>query len=261
MSAPIRVLIVDDEPLARERVRELLADEPDMNVIGECRDGTEAIAAIRAERPDLVLLDVQMPEPDGFGVLRAVAQEYQPAVIFITAHRDFAVQAFEANALDYLLKPFDRERFHQSLARVRERRRTGATELDSELIERLESLSLRLPPASEQYVKRLVAKVGWRMRFLRVEDIDYLEAEGNYVSVHQGKQSYLTRETMNALEEKLDPKDFVRVHRSLIIRLDRIEEVEPLGPGEMVLTLRDGTKLTSGRSYRARLQRALDLPA
>ncbi|WP_342379720.1 LytTR family DNA-binding domain-containing protein [Myxococcus stipitatus] len=260
MSAAIRVLIVDDEPLARERVRELLTEVPDMTVIGECRDGTEAIAAIRAERPDLVLLDVQMPEPDGFGVLSAVANEYQPAVIFITAHRDFAVQAFEANALDYLLKPFDRERFHQSLARVRERRRTGATELDAELIERLESLSHRLPPASEPYVKRLVAKVGWRMRFLRVEDIDYLEAEGNYVSVHQGKQSYLTRETMNALEEKLDPKDFVRAHRSLIVRLDRIEEVEPLGPGEMVLTLRDGTKLTSGRSYRARLQRALDLP-
>ncbi|QSQ17736.1 LytR/AlgR family response regulator transcription factor [Myxococcus landrumensis] len=261
MSAPIRVLIADDEPLARDRVRELLADEPDMTVIGECRDGAEAIAAIRAERPDLVLLDVQMPEPDGFGVLRALAGEYQPAVIFITAHRDFAVQAFEANALDYLLKPFDRERFQQSLARVRERRRTGATELDAELLERLESLSLRLPAASEPYVKRLVAKVGWRMRFLRVEDIDYLEAEGNYVSVHQGKQSYLTRETMNALEEKLDPKDFVRAHRSLIVRLDRIEEVEPLGPGEMVLTLRDGTKLTSGRSYRARLQRALDLPS
>lgn len=261
MTSPIRVLIVDDEPLARERLKELLADEADMAVIGECRDGVEAIAAIGKERPDLVLLDVQMPEPDGFGVLRAVAQEQQPAVIFVTAHRDFAVQAFEANALDYLLKPFDRERFRLSLARVRERRRTGATELDADLIERLESLSQRLPPSSEPYATKLVTKVGWRMRFLRVEDIDYLEAEGNYVSVHLGKQSYLARETMNALEAKLDPKDFVRAHRSLIVRVDRIEEVEPLPPGEFVLTLRDGTKLTSGRSYRARLQRALDLPS
>lgn len=261
MTQPIRVLIVDDEPLARARLKELLSEEPDMAVIGECRDGNEAIDAIGRQRPDLVLLDVQMPEPDGFGVLRAVSREHPPAVIFVTAHRDFAVQAFEANALDYLLKPFDQERFRRSLSRVRERRRTGATELDAELVERLESLSSRLPPASERYATRLVAKVGWRMRFLRVEDIDYLEAEGNYVCVHQGKQSFLTRETMNAVEEKLDPRDFVRIHRSLIVRLDRVEEVEPLAPGEMVLTLRDGTKLTSGRSYRARLQRAMDLPS
>jgi len=261
VTSSIRVLIVDDEPLARERLRELLADEPDMAVVGECRDGREAVAAIGRERPDLVLLDVQMPEPDGFGVLRATASEPPPAVIFVTAHQDFAVRAFEANALDYLLKPFDRERFQQSLARVRERRRTGAMELDAELLERLEALSQRLPSAPERYATKLVVKVGWRMRFLRVEDIDYLEAEGNYACVHLGKQSYLTRETMNALEAKLDPKDFVRAHRSLIVRMDRIEEVEPLPPGEYVLTLRDGTKLTTGRSYRARLQRALDLPS
>ncbi|NBD12344.1 MULTISPECIES: LytTR family DNA-binding domain-containing protein [Corallococcus] len=261
MSPPIRVLIVDDEPLARERLKDVLADEADMSVIGECRDGGEAIAAILRERPDLVLLDVEMPEPNGFGVLRAVSPEHQPAVIFVTAHRDFAVQAFEANALDYLLKPFDRERFRLSLTRVRARRRTGATELDSELLERLDSLSLRRSPPSEPYLTRLVTKVGWRMKFLRVEDIDYLEAEGNYVSVHLGKESYLVRETMNALEAKLDPKAFVRAHRSLILRIDRVEEVEPLPPGEYVLTLRNGTRLTSGRSYRARLQRVLDLPS
>ncbi|RKH51077.1 LytR/AlgR family response regulator transcription factor [Corallococcus llansteffanensis] len=257
MSAPLRVLIVDDEPLARQRLKDLLAEAPDMALVGECRNGHEAIAAIGAERPDLVLLDVQMPGPDGFGVLRALAPEHTPAVIFVTAHRDFAVQAFEANALDYLLKPFDRERFRASLARARDRRRTAPSTLDSELLARLESLTLRQAPTP--YVTRLVARVGWRMRFLQVEDIDYLTAEGNYVAVHVGKQSHLTRETMAALEEKLDPKQFLRAHRSFIVRLDRIEEVEPLPPGEYVFVLRDGTRLTSGRSYRAQVQRALEL--
>ncbi|RKH20549.1 DNA-binding response regulator [Corallococcus sp. CA047B] len=258
MSVPMRVLIVDDEPLARQRLKDLLAEAPDMALVGECRNGHEAIAAIGAERPDLVLLDVQMPGPDGFGVLRALPAEHTPAVIFVTAHRDFAVQAFEANALDYLLKPFDRERFRTSLARARDRHRAVPSTLDAELLARLESLSLRQSPTP--YVTRLVAKVGWRMRFLQVEDIDYLTAEGNYVSVHVGKQSHLTRETMSALEEKLDPKQFLRAHRSFIVRLDRIEEVEPLPPGEYAFILRDGTRLTSGRSYRAQVQRALGLP-
>ena len=259
MSAPLRVLIVDDEPLARQRVKDLLAEAPDMALVGECRNGHEAIAAIGAERPDLVLLDVQMPGPDGFGVLRAIAPEHTPAVIFVTAHREFAVQAFESNALDYLLKPFDRERFRTSLARARDRRRTVPATLAPELLARLESLSLRQEP--KPYVTRLVAKVGWRMRFLPVEDIDYLSAEGNYVAVHVGKESHLTRETMAALEEKLDPKQFLRAHRSFIVRMDRIAEVEPLPPGEYVFILRDGTRLTSGRSYRAQVQRALELSA
>lgn len=254
----MRVLIVDDEPLARQRLKDLLAEAPDMALVGECRNGNEAIAAIGSERPDLVLLDVQMPGQDGFGVLRALPPGHAPAVIFVTAHREFAVQAFEANALDYLLKPFDRERFRTSLARARDRRRTVPSSLDSELLARLESLAL--PKPATPYVTRLVAKVGWRMRFLQVEDIDYLTAEGNYVAVHVGKQSHLTRETMAALEEKLDPKQFLRAHRSLIVRLDRIEEVEPLPPGEYVFILRDGTRLTSGRSYRAQVQRALELP-
>nr|WP_225937552.1 LytTR family DNA-binding domain-containing protein [Myxococcus sp. RHSTA-1-4] len=257
----MRVLIVDDEPLARERLKDLLAEAADMELIGECRNGREAISAIEAKRPDLVLLDVEMPGPDGFGVLRALAPEHQPAVIFVTAHRDFAVQAFEANALDYLLKPFDRERFLMSLARARERRRSLTPHLDTEVLARLEALTLREPPGTGRYVTRLVTRTGWRMRFLRVEDIDYLTAEGNYVSVHLGAQSHLMRETLNALEAKLDPKKFLRAHRSFIVQLDRIEEVEPLPPGEYVLTLRDGTRLTSGRSYRARVQRALDLPS
>ncbi|MCY1036097.1 LytTR family DNA-binding domain-containing protein [Corallococcus sp. BB11-1] len=260
MSAPLRVLIVDDERLARERLKDLLAEAGDMQLVGECRNGNEAIAAIDAERPDLVLLDVQMPGPDGFGVLRALPPESPPAVIFVTAHRDFAVQAFEANALDYLLKPFDRERFRQSLARARDRRRAVASPLDTELLARLEALTRRPPHEPERYVTRLVARVGWRMRFLQVEDIDYLTAEGNYVSVQVGKQSHLTRETLSALEAKLDPKQFLRAHRSFIVRLDRIEEVEPLPPGEYVFVLRDGTRLTSGRSYRAQVQRALELP-
>ena len=256
MSAPMRVLIVDDEPLARQRLKDLLAEASDMQLVGECRNGHEAIAAIGAERPDLVLLDVEMPGPDGFGVLRALAPDPVPSVIFITAHRDFAVQAFEANALDYLLKPFDRERFRASLERARDRRRISPSSLDAALLARLESLTAR-PPA--RYVTRLVARVGWRMRFLPVEDIDYLTAEGNYVAVHVGKQSHLTRETMAALEEKLDPGQFLRAHRSFIVRLDRIEEVEPLPPGEYVFVLRDGTRLTTGRSYRAQVQRALEL--
>jgi two-component system LytT family response regulator len=252
----MRVLIVDDEPLARQRLKDLLAEASDMQLVGECRNGHEAIAAIGAERPDLVLLDVEMPGPDGFGVLRALAPDPVPSVIFITAHRDFAVQAFEANALDYLLKPFDRERFRASLERARDRRRSSPSSLDAALLARLESLTGR-PPA--RYVTRLVARVGWRMRFLPVEDIDYLTAEGNYVAVHVGKQSHLTRETMAALEEKLDPRQFLRAHRSFIVRLDRIEEVEPLPPGEYVFVLRDGTRLTTGRSYRAQVQRALEL--
>ncbi|MBZ4371616.1 LytTR family DNA-binding domain-containing protein [Corallococcus sp. AS-1-6] len=259
MSAAMRVLIVDDEPLARQRLKDLLAEAPDMHLVGECRNGHEAIAAIGAERPDLVLLDVEMPGTDGFGVLRALAPGPAPAVIFVTAHRDFAVQAFDANALDYLLKPFDRERFRASLERARDRRRTGPSSLDAALLERLESLAARPSAAPARYVTRLVARVGWRMRFLPVEDIDYLTAEGNYVAVHVGKQSHLTRETMAALEEKLDPGQFLRAHRSFIVRLDRIEEVEPLPPGEYVFVLRDGTRLTSGRSYRAQVQRALEL--
>jgi two-component system LytT family response regulator len=245
----IRTLIVDDEPLARQRVLRLLREEPDVEVIGEAGDGGEAVAAIRADKPDLVFLDVQMPVLDGFGVLEALGEDDLPAVIFVTAYDRFALRAFEYNALDYLLKPFDRERFRKALERARAHLGRARDREETH----------QLLGAAAEYksggavLERLVIKSSGRVFFLRVEEIDWIEAAGNYVRLHVGKEAHLLRDTMSSLEARLDAKRFLRIHRSTIANIECIQELQPLFHGDYVVILRDGTQLNLSRGYRQRL--------
>ncbi|HMF57967.1 MAG TPA: LytTR family DNA-binding domain-containing protein [Pyrinomonadaceae bacterium] len=253
-AAHIRTLIVDDEPLARVMMREMLARDSDVEVVGECVNGHEAVEAILACAPDLIFLDVQMPEVGGFEVLEALESVGpMPHVIFVTAYDQYAVRAFEVHALDYLLKPFDRERFEVSWRRAKAqilRERNG--QLNERILSFLEGLK-----AESNYLERLVIKSGGRIFFLETEEIDWVEAEGNYVSVHAGKKSHLIRETISNLESKLDPKKFLRIHRSSIVNISRIQELQPWFHGEYHILLLDGTQLTLSRNYRERLQEAL----
>jgi two-component system LytT family response regulator len=246
----IRVLLVDDEPLARQRLRALLEAEPDLEIAGECADGGQAVEAIRTHRPDLIFLDVRMPELDGFGVLEALAEEPRPAVIFVTAYDRFALKAFEVNALDYLLKPFDRERFRKALARAREQiGRAQGDEVGQQLRALLEDAR-----GGRKYLDRVVIKSSARVFFLRVEEIDWIEAAGNYLKLHAGREEHLLRETMSNLEARLDPARFLRIHRSTIVNVERIQELQPWFHGDYLVLLRDGTRLTLSRSYRQKLQ-------
>lgn len=252
-STHIRALLVDDESLAREMIREMLNDDPDVEIIGECVNGHEAVEFIETETPDLIFLDVQMPELGGFEVLEKIPKERMPHVIFVTAYDQYAVRAFEVHALDYLLKPFDRERFQAAWQRAKAqiiREKNGA--LDQRIIALLEELK-----AGPKYLERLVIKSGGRVFFLDTEDIDWIEAEGNYVSVHTGKKSHLLRETISSLEAQLDPKKFIRIHRSSIVKIDRIQELQPWFHGEYKIILHDGTQLTLSRNYRENLHEAL----
>ncbi len=249
----IRTLIVDDEPLARERIRKLLQKETDVEILGECADGSEAVSAIRRDQPDLVFLDVQMPEVDGFGVLERLDREAMPAVVFVTAHDRFALRAFEVHALDYLLKPFDGERFRNALARAREqirRRQSG------ELSERIGKLLADLK-AGGKHQERLAVKSAGRVLFLKVEEIDWIEAADNYVNLHSGNECHLHRETMAALEGRLPADKFMRISRSTIVNIERIKELQPLFHGEYAVILRNGTRLTLSRSHREKLNRLL----
>jgi two-component system LytT family response regulator len=240
-------LIVDDEPWARKRIATLLKAETDVEIVRECTGGEEAIEAIAECAPDLVFLDVQMPEVDGFEVLDAIGPERMPLVIFATAYDKYAIQAFDAHAIDYLLKPFDEERFRKALYRAR-RELEGKISSETALSKLLESMR-----GERRYLQRLVAKSGGRVLFLKLADIDWLEATGNYVTLHAGKESHMLRTTMNALEPKLDPEQFARIHRSAIVNLDRVRELQPLFRGENVLILKDGTQLSVGRAFRATL--------
>lgn len=253
--AKIRALIVDDESLARERIRTLLEADAEIEIVGERADGREALAAIKSEAPDLLFLDVQMPEMSGFDVLEALTTEERlPVVVFVTAYDQYALHAFEVHALDYLLKPFDRERFQKSLQRAKaqiEHERKG------ELGQRLLSLLADLKP-EQKHLERLVIKSAGRVFFLRTDEIDWIESAGNYASLHVGRETHLLRETMNTLEAKLNPAKFLRIHRSNIVNVERIKELHPLFRGEYVVILRDGTRLTSGRAYRDKLQELLE---
>ena len=249
----VRTLIVDDMPLARRRVASLLAADPEIEVVGECGNGTEAVAAIAEASPDLVFLDVQMPEVGGFDVIKAVGAERMPVVIFVTAYDEFALQAFEAAALDYLLKPFDEERLAAAVGRAKrevERRRAGAADA------RLRSL-IRQVAARRQYAMRLAVKAGGRAVIVQTEDIDWFGAAGNYVELHVGRETHLLRERISELEGKLDPERFVRVHRSTIVNVERISHLRPLHNDDYEIVLRDGTRLTSSRTYYDRLMSAL----
>jgi two-component system LytT family response regulator len=246
----IRTLVVDDEPLARERLTGLLFNEPDIEIVGQCRDGEEAITSIMDLSPDLVFLDVQMPHMNGFEVIDAVGNERMPLVIFVTAFDQHALKAFQVRALDYLLKPFDRERFAEALQRARkqiDREETG--DLGRRLIALVKDLRKDHPKT-----ERLVVKSGGRLFFLRADEIDWIEAAGNYVRLHVGNTSHLLRETMNAIEGRLDPEKFFRIHRSRIVNMERIQELQPWLNGEYSVLLRTGTRLTLSRGYREKLQ-------
>lgn len=246
----IRTLIVDDELLARERIKRFLALERDLELVGECAAGHEAVAAIQTLKPDLVFLDIQIPELDGFGVLKSLGVEEMPAVIFVTAYDRYALQAFDVNALDYLLKPYNRERFRKAVERARAQLSNGAR---GELDERLLSLLENFKTESPRHLERLMIKSSGRVFFLRTEELDWIEAEGNYLRLHVGRESHLLRETMNRLASKLDPEKFLRIHRSTLVNIERIKELQPLFSGDYVVILRDGKQLTLSRSYRDKL--------
>jgi two-component system LytT family response regulator len=252
-SPSIRVLLVDDEPLAREMLREMLRNDQQVEIVGESCNGREALEAIERESPDLIFLDVQMPEVGGFEVLASLGKGKTPYVIFVTAYDQYAVRAFEVQALDYLLKPFDQERFDISWARAKAqllRDQNGS--MDQRILSLLQELK-----SGNTYLERLVIKAAGRIYFLDTNEIDWIEAEGNYVSVHSNRKSHLLRETITSLESQLDPKKFVRIHRSSIVRLDFIQELQPWFHGEYRVILQDGTQLTLSRNHRDRLQEAL----
>jgi len=251
---PIRTLICDDEPLARERVRSLLADQPGLEVVGEASDGDQAVAAILGQEPDLVFLDVQMPKRTGFDVIQAVGADRMPAVVFVTAYDQYALKAFDVHAVDYLLKPFDRERFEGAVDRAR--RKLDADE-GGALKTQLMQLVREMQPAAAPRQDRIVVKSGGRLFFLRTDEIDWIEAAGNYVRVHVGKEAHLLRETMNAIETRLDQKMFLRIHRSRIVNMERVKELHPWFNGDYAGILGDGTKLMLSRGYRDKLQERL----
>jgi two-component system, LytTR family, response regulator len=251
-SARIRVLIADDESPARMGLRALLEQQSDIEVIGEARSGTEAIAAINALQPAIVFLDVEMPDGTGFDVVRAIGVERMPVVVFATAFDQYALQAFDAHALDYLLKPYDRARFEAALERARQQLRRHTVD------ERLLAYFARIDSQS-RYLQRLTVKIGARTQFVTVASVDYFEADANYVRVRVGDRSHLIRETLTSLESQLDPTRFLRAHRSLIVQTSRIVEVESQLAGEYVLLLSTGRRLTSGRTYRSAVQAALGL--
>ena len=263
----IKTLIVDDEALARRRLRRLLEAERDADVVGEAANGRDAISAIHELQPDLLFLDVQMPEMDGFGVLEEVGAEQMPAVIFVTAFDQYAVRAFEVHALDYLLKPFDADRLRGAFERARQHVANGGQapqNQQQQIMALLESLAAeRRDPgpggarAPERPADRLMIKSSGRVYFVKVSEIDYVEAAGNYVRLHVGKDAHLLRETMNGVETRLDSGQFLRIHRSTIVNLDRVKEMQPWFSGEYVVIMKDGTQLKLSRGYRDRLEERL----
>jgi two-component system LytT family response regulator len=245
----VRTVLVDDEAVARRRMRRLLASEQDVAIVDECGNGAEAVTVIRREAPDLVLLDVQMPELNGFEVIERLG-DHLPCVIFVTAFDRYAMRAFDVHAIDYLLKPFPASRFQLALARARERIRMRQT--DAGLVSLIASLKQR-----SSYLSRVSVKVGGRIVLVDLRTVDWIEAADNYLRLHCGSREYVLRETMAALERQLDPDCFVRIHRSMIVRIDRIREFHPATHGDMDVILRDGTRLTLSRTWRGRARHLL----
>ena len=253
---PVRVAIADDEPLARERLRAMLKERKGYMIVAECNDGVEAAAALARHDIDLLFLDVQMPGLDGFQILESADASPLPIIVFVTAFDDYALRAFDVSALDYLLKPFDRDRFERTLARVEERLTTRrAPGIPEELRELLRSLSATATPS---HVSRFPVRTNGEIYFVRVEDVDWINAEGNYVALHTAGRTHLVRDTIKSLETRLDPAKFMRVHRSAIINVDRLRKLQPYFHGEYVITLQDGATLTSSRSYSERLRALLE---
>lgn len=259
----IRTLIVDDEPAARDAIRSLLAEDADIRIVGECADGRSALRAIAGNNPELLFLDVQMPEMDGFTMLRQLDPSQLPVVVFVTAFDQYALRAFDVHATDYLLKPFDDDRFREAVSRAKQSVRAGQLgRLSEELKALLDGVAPagpapRAAAAGGPYLKRLVIKSGGRVTLLNVRDIDWIEAEGDYVKIHVGKAWHLLRETMKRLETQFDPARFVRIHRSTIVNVERIKELQPYFRGEYVVILQDGKSLKLSRGYKEHLETVL----
>jgi len=245
----IRTLIVDDEAVARDTLRNLLENEPDIDIISQCTSGEEAVEAILEQKPELVFLDVQMPGMSGFDVVSQIDSESMPVIVFVTSNENFAVKAFEVHALDYVTKPAKSERLKLALDRVRKHigKKTG------DLHEKLSALlkDLKIEP---RHPGRLAVKSGGRIVFLALTDIDWIEAADNYAKLHTGNEAHLLRETMNALEAKLPTDRFVRINRSTIVNVERVKELHPMFHGEYTVVLRNGTRLTLSRGYRDKLR-------
>ena len=249
----IRALVVDDERLAREKIERLLDGEPDIEIIGSCANGLEAISFIEDHRPNLVLLDIEMPVVDGFEVLRHISSELMPIFIFITAYSEFGVKAFEVNALDYLLKPFDKTRLLSAVAKVRAQLDSSAySDREERILSMLEGLD-----TAKDFAERLVVKNTGRMLLIKTKEVDWIEAAGNYVKLHIGQSAYMLRETMKKLEHKLNPEKFVRIHRSTLVNIDRITELHPLFSGDYSVVLEDKTELSMSRYYQKSLRKLI----
>jgi len=258
MAEKIRTLIVDDEPLARRNLRLLLEKDPQIEILDECGNGREAVKAINTLSPDLIFLDIQMPEMDGFDVVERVGPEQIQAIIFVTAFDQYALKAFDVHALDYLLKPFDDERFANALRRAK-------SQIEAREINRLSKRLLALLDERERlnskrsatYLTRVMVKASGRVVLLKVDEIDFIEADGNYAKLHVGRKAHLLREKMHDLEARLDPAKFVRIHRSVIVNLDRIKEMHPHFNGDYVVVLEDGRQLRLSRTRRENLEARL----
>ena len=249
----LRTVIADDEPVARRRMRRLLRQAPDVEVVAECGDGASAVETICNESPDLVFLDVQMPELDGFEVLQAVGAERMPAVIFVTAFDQYALRAFEVHALDYLLKPVDGERLLRALVHARaalaDRQRPG---VDPRVLALLAGLA-----SERRHLQRLPVRTDDRLLVIDLNDVDWIGAADNYVTLHASGREYVVRDTMARLERELDPSRFVRIHRSTIVQIDRVKELLPDFHGDFTVILKDGARLTLTRRHRAGFERLL----
>ena len=249
----IRTIIVDDVELARERIK-ILLDDPEVEIVAECANGREAVSAIGGLRPDLVFLDVQMPQVGGFEVVEAVGVEEMPAVIFVTAYDEYALRAFEVNAVDYLLKPFDRERLNKAVARAKRAIRRGTPAGETE--ERLRRLLLEVRD-EPKYLKRIPVKSARDTTLIITESIDWVSAAGHYLELHVGGETHLIREQLSRLEARLDPEQFVRVHRSVVVNLDRIKSLRPLFNGDHLIILKNGQELNLSRTYHDKLMKLL----
>jgi len=251
----MRTIIADDEPLALKKLRMLLSAEPGVQIVAECADGAQTVKALQACRPDLLMLDIHMPDLDGFEVLSRIPAEQMPVVIFTTAYDRFAVRAFEAHALDYLLKPFDQDRLHQAIKRARaELLKADDRETTHRILDYLAGGAAK----DSHTDQRFVIKAGGRVVFLDFDEIDWLEAAANYVRLNVGKQSYLLREGIGHVAERLDPTQFIRIHRSTIVNVDKIKELQPVNSGEYIVVLKDGKELSCSRGFRAGLQQLIE---
>jgi two-component system, LytTR family, response regulator len=252
MRPMIRTIVADDEPLARNKLRILLDAEAGIEVVAECRNGAETIAAVRSHQPDLLFLDIQMPDADGFEVLNSLSAGEMPATVFTTAYDQFAIRAFEAHALDYLLKPFDQERLHHSIERAQaEFLKFHDSELAHQLLDALSK-------GRKSAASRLVIKAGGRVVFIDVDEIHWVEAAANYVKLKTEKDSYLLREAIGHVSERLDPDQFIRIHRSTIVNVKQIKELQPCNSGEYIVVLKSGKELSCSRGYRAGLQQLIE---